>query len=124
MAGEFDHDFGRHIVSGSLREVIDDDWQSRTVCNRPIEGEQVRRKHLLLVIVRSADHGGIVAELSSVFGESQSFLRGFDSCACDHDLIGSSSGQRGFQHVAALLIGKEYSLAGRALNNYARDWRA
>jgi len=124
MVGEFDHNFGGDVVSRGLRKVVDDDGQRGAVGNRAIESQQVRRQHLLLVVVRSAHHGSVVPELGSILGEPQSFLRGLDSGACDHDFIGSGSGERGLQNVTAFLVGEQDGFAGRALDHYTRNRRA
>src|SRR5258707_8520630 len=55
MVCEFDYEFGGHVVSGGLREVVDDDRERRPVCYRTIESEQARGQHLLFVIVRRAN---------------------------------------------------------------------
>ncbi len=112
MAGEFDHDFGGNVVSGGLREVVDDDRQRGPVGDRAIEREQVRRKHLLFVVVRSTHHGGVVAEFGRIVGEPQRFLRRLDARAGDHDFVGRGSGDCSLEDVAALLVGKQDRFAG------------
>ena len=112
MAGKFDHDFGGNIVSGSLRKVVNDNRQRGAVGDRAIERKQVRRQHLLFVVVRSAHHGGVVAELGRILGEPQRFRRGLDAGAGDHDFIGRGSSDGGLEDVAALLVGKQDRFAG------------
>ena len=112
MAREFDHHFGGDVVPGGLREVVDDDRQRGPVSDRAIESEQVRGQHLPLVVVRSAHHGGVIAEFGGILGEPQSFMCGLDARARDHDFARRSGGESGLQHVAAFLIRKQNRLAG------------
>ena len=124
MAREFDHDFGGNVVSGGLREVVDDDRQRGAVGDRAIERQQVRGEHLPLVVVRSAHHGGVIAEFGGIFGEPQSFMCGLDAGACDHNFMGRGGGESRFQHVAAFLVGQQNRFAGGAQRHDAGDRRA
>ncbi len=74
--------------------------------------------------MRSAHHGGVVAELGGIFGEPQRFLRRLDAGAGDHDFVGRGGGDGGLEDVAALLVGEQDRFAGRALDDDARDGRA
>ena len=79
------------------------------------------RLHLLLVIVRRAHHGHVVAEFGGVFGETQGLDRGFDAGSRDQNFVRRSGLARDFQHIAALLIGKQNGFAGRAEHDDARN---
>ena len=68
MLGQFNHHLCGNVVSGRLREVVDDHRERRAVGNGAVEGEQVRGRHLLLVVVRRAHHGNVIAEFRRVFG--------------------------------------------------------
>ena len=124
MAGEFDHDLGGDVISGGLREIVDDDGQRRAVGYGAIESQQVRRVHLLFIIVWSSHHGGVIAQFGGVFGEAQSFTGGLDAGACDHHFIGRGGGQSRFEHVAAFLIREQNRFSRRTLDYDARDRRA
>src|SRR6266436_1736613 len=69
MPAELVIELGGHVVSGGSGEVIDDDRERGPVSYRPIESQQARRQHLLLVVVRRANQGGVVAEFGGVLGE-------------------------------------------------------
>ncbi len=112
MAREFNHHFSWDVVSRGLREVVDDDRERRPVGDGAIKSEQVRRQHLLLVVMRSAHHGGVVAKLGRIFGEAQSSVRGFDARAGDHHFVRRGGGERRLQHVAAFLVREQDGFAG------------
>src|SRR5260221_13079610 len=74
MVCEFDYEFGGHVVSGGLREVVDDDRERRPVCYRTIESEQARGGHLLFVIKRRGERCPGVSCHGWVLGELQRFM--------------------------------------------------
>ena len=123
MGRQFDDDVGGHVVSRSLRKIVDDDRQRGAVGNGAIKGEQVRRMHLLFVVVRSAHHGAIVSEFGGVLGEVKGLVRRLAASAGNHDFIGSGGCQRCFQHIAPFLIGEKDGFASRSLHHNASDRR-
>ena len=62
-----------NVVARKSRDVINQHRQRRPIGYSTIEGQQVRRLHLLFVKVRRAHQGGIVAECGRVFGKAQGF---------------------------------------------------
>ena len=77
--------------------------------------------HLLFVVVRSANHGGVVAELGGVLGETKSFDGGLDAGAGDHHFVGRGGGDGGFEDVAAFLVGEQNGFSGGTLHYDAGD---
>src|SRR5208283_5354001 len=109
-----------YVVSGRLREVIDDDRQRRAVAYEAVERQHVRWvRHLSLVIMRSAHHGDVVAEIGRVFRQAQGFDGRLDSSAGDQHLFVGGRIARALQHLATLVIAKQNRLAGRALHHDA-----
>ena len=121
---QFNHKFGGNVVTGGLREVVNNYRQRRTVGDRAIESKDVRRLHLLFVVMRRAHHGNVVTELGRGVGEPQRFVGRLDPCSGNQNFIGCSRFPRGFQHLAALLIGKKNGLSGRTQHDYPGTGRA
>ena len=124
MLRQFDHQFGRNVVAGSLRKVVNDHRQRRAIGHGAVKRQDVRWLHLLLVVVRSAHHGNVVAQFGGVFGKPQSLNRRLDARARDQHFVRRSRLARGLQHIAPLLIGKQNGLAGRTEHDDARARRA
>ena len=124
MIGQFNHEFGGNVVAGSLREVVNDHRQRRAVGHGSVEGQDIGRLHLLLVVMRRAHHGNVVAQFGGILGKAQRFDRRLDPRACDQNFVRRSRLARGFQHIAPLLIGKQNRLAGRAEHNNSSARRA
>ncbi len=121
MLSQFNHDFGRNVVARRLREVVDDDGERRAVGNGAVEGEHVRRQHLLFVVMRGAHHGHVVAEFGSVFREAKSLDGRLNARPGNQDFVGRSGVTRALEHIPPLLIGEQDGFAGRSLHDDTRD---
>src|SRR4029077_8288698 len=121
MFRQFDDDFGWDVISGGLREVVNDDRKWGAVRHRAIERQHIVWLHLAFVVVRSTNHGDVVAQVGGVFGQQQSIAGGFDSSSGDQDLVVSSRFAGGLEDRAPLFVGKKYGLPSRTQHNQARD---
>ena len=118
MSGKFDDNFSGDVIPGRLRKIVDDHRERRAVGHKAIKRQHVCGMHLRFVVVRSADHGNVIAQPGGMLGQPQSFDCRFNASARDQDFAGRSRFTGGLEHVAFLLVRKHERLAGRTEHDY------
>ena len=70
---EIDHQLCRHVVSGALWDVVDDDRQRRAISDRAKKCELVQWRQLRPVIIWGAYQGHVVTEFGRVLDAPEGF---------------------------------------------------